>query len=464
MAASLDDPPDGLVNAAAVCFRNRTLLNVPDVRRNPLIKIGPKMSLPRSAMFVPVAARSEGSEPEILGILEIHNSRSVGYFPPEEQAAAQHLANQVAASLKLQEQHTIREQLFRTEKLAATGQLISGVASELRTPIESMMQLARSLAAYSGRAIPGEDLERLAVEAQRASEIVARLVSFSGKEAATPKQVDIAALLTSLVRFREPAWRTLGLRAQNRFSSEPVLVTASQGLIEQVLLSLLVHAEQRAAGSETKTIAVESAALGGRAVVEIRYATPAPAEGEAEPNPLAEALASGGAAGLGACQGIVHSHGGEIRFFSRSGAARFEVDLPAAAEAVEEPAHVSSQPTRALTLLLVDTDAVTQRQLLLMAGSRGHRVIPVSPEEASELVQRLRFDAVLWSVHSGGVRWSDFRERAGPAVLSFILVSDGYDRELARSLAESGGFLLPRPLDEGKLDRILDEIGSRTGQ
>lgn len=70
MAASIEAPPEGLANAAVVCFRNRALLNIPDVRRNPLVKIGPKMSLPRSAMFVPLH-----SQQETLGVLEVGNAR-----------------------------------------------------------------------------------------------------------------------------------------------------------------------------------------------------------------------------------------------------------------------------------------------------------------------------------------------------------------------------------------------------
>ena len=63
------------------------------------------------------------------------NARKTGFFRPDEQADVQHLANQAAAALRLQERQAIREQLFYSEKLAATGRLISGVASELNAPM-----------------------------------------------------------------------------------------------------------------------------------------------------------------------------------------------------------------------------------------------------------------------------------------------------------------------------------------
>jgi nitrogen-specific signal transduction histidine kinase len=467
MAASIEDPPDGLANAAAVCFRNRTLLSVPDVRRNPLIKIGPKMSLPKSAMFVPIAGKSESAGQEVLGILEIHNGNKVGYFPPEEQAAAQHLANQVAASLKLQEQQNIREQLFRSEKLAATGQLISGVANELQTPLDCITGLASSLEAHEDQPIPRADLSRLAAEARRASEIVARLVSFSGKEDARPKQVDANHLVASLVRFREPEWRALELRVQNRLSPEPAFVTAAQAQLEQVFLNLLVHAEQRSGESESKTLGIHSSVIANRVVVEISYATPAQSRGrETEANPLLDpktgaSLASEAGMGLTVCQSIVHGHGGEIRFFSWMGAARFEVELPLNEERAEEAEPAPVGAGRVLTLMLVEPDPVAQRQLLAAIGARGHRVVPVSPDEAAELVHRLRFDAVMWAVRSAGPRWGDFRERAGAAAPAFVLISDGYDHELARSLEESGGFLLSRPVQEQQLDRVLAGVIAR---
>jgi DNA-binding response OmpR family regulator len=119
--------------------------------------------------------------------------------------------------------------------------------------------------------------------------------------------------------------------------------------------------------------------------------------------------------------------------------------------------------TRILTLLLVDSDAAARHQLLGMLSARGHRVIPVPAEQAADLAPRMRFDAVFWAVRSGGPKWSDQQDRIRPAVPAFVLVSDGYNRDLASSLEDSGGFLLARPLQAAELDRVLEAVEARAG-
>jgi signal transduction histidine kinase len=463
MAVAIDAPQEGLPGSAVVCFRNRTLLNIPDVRRSPFVKTGWKPGLPRSAMFLPLFAQNN-----VLGVLEVGNANNLGYFSPEEQAAAQHLANQVAASLKLQEQHTLREQLFRGEKLAATGHLISGVASELRAPLESILQLSVSLGAYRGRAVPENDLRQLESESQRAAEIVSRLVSFAEPENSEARQVDVNALVGSLMKFREPEWKTLGLRVLNRLSPEPVMVHGAPGQVEQVFLNLLVHAEQCASEAAGKTLAVSSTRMAGHAVVDISYSwPPAGVDPETAADPFADSLNSeAGALSLGVCRGIVQSNGGELRFRAQSGTARFEVDLPIDTSSAESehrngPSNSSRSMGRTLTLMLIEPDAGSQRQTLGLLSARGHRVVPVPPEEAADTAQRLRFDAVLWALRPGGSKWSDFQERIRASVSSFVLLADGYDNQLAESLGESGGFLLSRPIQESELDRILAAVDTR---
>jgi len=469
MVVPVDPQPDEeLVNGAAVCFQNQKQLNIPDVRRSQYLNTRTKQNSPRSAMIVPLSAQGD-----VLGVLEAGNANRLGYFSIEEQASIQHLANQVAAALKLQEQRAIREQLFRSEKLAATGQLISGVANELRAPLEVILhlslQLAAALADHNEQIAPERDLRLLAGESRRASEIVSRLVSFARPEDSETTDFDVNALLAGLVQFREPEWKALGLRLQNRIAPEPAFVLGAQGQMEQVFLNLLVHAEQSAADVPTKTVLVATSVIAGRVMVEIGYS----ASGDEDADPFTESRSSGaGALSLGVCRSIVNNHGGGMRFTTRTGMACFEVELPVVAVVTaargEAPADASggAKQERSLTIMLVDPDPGPQRQLLGLLSRRGHRVVPVSPEEAADMAQRLRFDAVLWAMRlsgpSAGSKWSEFQERARASIAAFVLVSDGYDAELARSIEAGGNFLLGRPVQESELDRILRQIDART--
>lgn len=459
MAASIDSPPEGLANAAVVCYRNRTLLQIPDVRRNPLVKVGPKISLPRSAMFVPLS-----SQQEMLGVLELGNSRKAGFFRPEEQADVQHLANQAAAALKLHDRQTMREQLFHSEKLAATGQLISGVASELKAPIDNIVNLTAFLAAHAGDPPSPPDLLRLSSESQRASEIVARLVSFA-REDDPPAGgvVNVNELTAELIRFREPEWKAVGILAHHRLSSEPAPVTGFRSQVEQALLNLMVHAEHRAARSPAKSLSIQSSVIAGKILVEIGYSTYAEEESSVAEDPFSSAnVLEGGSLGLAVCQGIVRSHGGEIRFRRHGGFASFEIELPQALDDAETSAKESRKPPRALTVMLVEPDATALRGLLPLFSTRGHRGVPVAPQEAVDLAQRLPFDAVFWSLHPNSRMWTEVYDALRGHAPLFVLVSDGWDAELARRLEENHDFLLARPVQDAELDRILADAELRS--
>jgi len=432
--------------AAVTCFKNRGLLSIPDVRRNPLIQVSSLEGLPRSALFVPLLALNDA-----VGVLQVDNAAHVGYFSRHDQEAVQHLANQAAAALRLQQQQHMREQLFRGEKLAATGYLISGIANELREPIENIARLT----AAPNRTEPEPGAHELSDAVRRASEIVARLVSFANSENATPQEVDIAALLAGLVRFREPQWRANELRVQHRAGHGPALVLGVGSQLEQVFLTLLVHAEQRAAQSPIRTVTLQTSVLAGRVLVEIGHSAEPEALKPGAEEPEQEAI------DMEVCTGIVRNHGGEIHMLRQSGLHGFEVDLPSAAKQNDFP--IPAALARPLTLILVDPDRTAAHHLMAVLSRRGHRVVPARPEEAADLAQRLRFDAVLWSSGPGRGEWAQFRDRVRASVGAFILISDGYDRQLADSMEQNGSYLLARPVEEAALDRVLAEIASGAG-
>ena len=455
LAVNIVTPVGPLPTGAALAFRNRTLLNIPDTRRSPFFKAGSK-ELPRSVMFVPMFAQNE-----VMGVLEVAHGEGIRYFTHEEQAATQHLANQVATSLKLQEQQSMREQLFRSEKLAATGQLISGVASELRSPLDSILGISKKLITHPEETMQSRDLQVLCAEAQRAAEIVARLVSFGKAEDSEAKQVEVNGVLTSLVRFREREWKSLGIGVKARISREPLYTLGAQGQLEQVFLNLLVHAEQFVLDTADKMISIDSNAIGRRLLVEFAYSVK---NSEAVMDPLLNQTTDPNALGLAVSRGVVHSHGGDIRFSKPSARqCRFEVDLPLSMGGETRNGDgTKRQRTRQYTTMVVEPDAELCKQIVAALSAREHRVVPVaSAEEGVDLVQRLRFDAVLCSMRLPGLNWVEFFERVRDQSNAFVLLTDGYDPALTRAFSGAEGFVLSKPLNETELDRVLTEVEER---
>jgi signal transduction histidine kinase/CheY-like chemotaxis protein len=447
VAVNPETPAGQPAAGVALAFRNRTLLAIPDSRRTPLLPEEPA-GPPRAVLFVPMSTRND-----VVGILEIEHLGAVRRFTAEEQTVAQHLANQIAATLRLFEQRSIQEQLFRSEKLAAAGQVISGVAEELVAPLEAIRERAEGMLAPS-RDLPSHAaLEEILAESRRAADIVTRLGQFANVEAAEIRQVDLNELVGSLMAGREQTWETLGLVARDLRAEEPVAVLGSPGQLKQVLTTLSSVAEKWAAHSPARTISISTKVLARRALVEIGFGS-APSSDDSEIQ------------GLAVIRGMIRNHGGELRFHRHHPAeARFEVDLPAATGPVEEVVEGKTELgliARTLTTLLVEPDEPARRQLLLLLSQRGHRVVPVaSAEEALDLAGRFHFDLVGCSLALPGLNWVEFFQNIHHQTGAFILLTEGFDPELAHTFRAGEGYLLTKPVQTGEFDRVLSAIETK---
>ncbi len=453
---SLSSPPAGTHAGAVACFHYRTLLAIPDIDRSPF-PIGGKEgdAAPKSLLFVPMLAQNE-----VVGVLELDQDDRVRDFTADEQALAQHLGNQIGVTIRLLDQRSVQEQLFRTEKLAAIGRLISGVVSELQTPLASISDLAHR-ATEKARNSPSErDVLAIASEAQKAAGMVARLVSFAAAEQVEARPVSITALLKNLIEFRESDWKASGIRVRDLTSREPLSVLGSQGQLEQVFLNLMVHAEQSLVAAPQKVLTIRTSLLAKRLLVEIAFsASPEPRSPEET------------AAVLGVTRSVIAGHGGEVRLIEKNNAdPRFEVELPISTRErmapIPVPMSASSPATdhsRCMTALMIEPEEAAQRQLLALLSARGYRVVPVANADTGlELAHRMRFDAAFCSVHAPGLNWVELSERMYSRVGGFILLSDRYDAELCNDFSGDGRFVLPKPVIETELDRILRTIERAT--
>jgi signal transduction histidine kinase/CheY-like chemotaxis protein len=449
VTVELASPPGGSGAGAAACFHYRTLLSIPDLARSPFPVAAPGAETqPKSMLFVPMLAQGD-----VVGVLELDQFDRAREFSVDEQSLAQHLGNQIGVAMRLLDQRSVQEQLHRSEKLAAVGRLISGVVSELQTPLSSIVELA-ALAQQKPHLCPAErELKAIATEARKAESIMARLVSFASEPSET-RPVDINALIRTLIDFRGHDCKASGIRIRDLGTNTPLWVIGWQGQLEQVLLNLLVHAEQCTARAVDKTITIQTSLLAKRILIEIGFN--APDEGGPDDSMAALTVA----------RSVIGGHGGEVRLVKgHGGTRRFELELPGNARERSAPSPVARQagPARQLTVLVIEPDEPAQRHLMAMLSARGCRAVPVNNSDTGlEIAQRMRFDLVFCSFHSPGLNWVELSERLQERIGAFILLSDGYDAELAADFEGEGRHVLAKPVQEPELDRILTPAAAET--
>ncbi len=450
-AISIESPRGMVQRGVAVCFKDKTLLEIPDTLASPfaeddsqLVELTP----PRALLFVPMFAQED-----VIGVLEIRDNGRARKFCPDGEAVAQHLANQMALAIRLMRQRAMQEKLSRSEKLAAVGRLVTGVVNDLQEPLAGISSMAERALREGGGS--EAELRRVAKQARKAEGIVSRLVAFAraGQEESRP--VDIGRVLRALVEYRDEDWAARGIHVRLSIGDDPLFVLGAEGQLEHVLLNLLLYAEQALPDAGPKSIGIRTASLAGRAFIDIEFSC---GEGAADPF----AAGTEGSA-LGVCRGIVAAHDGEITLAPGGpGLSAFEVALPCAPPdtlSALNQAREGRTGARSLTALLIEPDELAQVHLVTLLSARGYRVVPVrGVDEGLDLAERMRFDVAF-----SAARLPD-RNPAEPfgsirqQVDAFVLLADGGNLDAALCIGAEGRFVLAKPVEADRLDRTLEAV------
>jgi PAS domain S-box-containing protein len=216
----------------------------------------------------------------------------------------------------LTEERKVADHLGRTEKLAAIGELVAGVAHELNNPLTGISTFAQLLLEDD---LQGEQFESVSLikrEADRAIGVIRDLLLFARKTDARDVPVDVNTIVKHTVRLRALASRSSGIEVHMKLDESNPRVRGDEQKLQQVLLNLLVNAEAAMQTTQVRHLSITTQRK-QRAVHIIvsdtgHGMTSAVSERVFEPFFTTKPPGEGTGLGLSVSYGIIQAHDGTI--------------------------------------------------------------------------------------------------------------------------------------------------------
>ena len=230
----------------------------------------------------------------------------------------------------------LREQLVRSERMSAVGEIISGVVQELNDPLQLTMSALRRVLDDSAAGRIRAELERAHGETVRIDAIVQNLRAFVRTAPAARTVVELNDLVAASVALRSYELAAASITVHERYGRDLTLIYVNREEIQQVLLNLLMNAQHSMASANGQgVLTIQTSASGADAVIDViddGPGIPAWAEGRIfEPFfTTKEGRGDGPGLGLSTALGIVNAHGGGLELVRTAHGACFRLTLPGA--------------------------------------------------------------------------------------------------------------------------------------
>ena len=236
---------------------------------------------------------------------------------------------------------SLQAKLMHTEKMAALGQLVSGVAHEVNNPLAAIVGFTDLL--LENPAVPADAKEELQVilqEAQRTRVIVQNLLSFARQMPAQREPAQINSILRQTVKLRAYDLENHGVELIEKYAAELPMVIGDPHQLQQVFLNILNNAYD-AVQETRRTGKIEVQTVHRSDKIEIVFRDNGPGISQIDrifdPFFTTKEVGKGTGLGLSICYGIIQAHRGEIvaRNNPDGDGSTFIVRLPIAEKAAE---------------------------------------------------------------------------------------------------------------------------------
>lgn len=270
-------------------------------------------------------------------------------------------------------------ELRQSQKLEALGRLAGGIAHDFNNMLTAIQGGVSLLEEEPG--IPQDILRPVASAARRAAGVTRRLLSFAKRESGGARTLDLRAPVQDL----QPMLRRLigeNIEFEVLVPATPAWIQADPVLIDQVVLNLVVNAQDAMPGGGRLTVTVLAPLGESFAEIQVRDTgdgiAPDVLPRVFEPFFTTKGPSEGTGLGLSMVREIVIGLGGSVTVDSRLGQwTEFAVRLPLTAP--PEARHTDQIPAPAVggseTILVVDDDELVRETIQSVLQRQGYRVL-----------------------------------------------------------------------------------------
>jgi PAS domain S-box-containing protein len=373
--------------------------------------------------------------------------------------------------------------LRQSEKLAALGQLVSGVAHELNNPIAAILHFAEDLLDDERTPADREALSVIRDQARRSRSIVRDLLSFVRFREASREHVQLTEALAASVKALQPLVEEVGAELVADLPPSEVHANTDRAGLQQIVTNLVINAAQAAGPGGTVRLRATASAHELEMIVDDTGPgiPPSVIDRIFEPFFTTKPLGEGTGLGLSVTLGIVQQLGGRITVENRPPAegtgARFRISLPIDGGAVANPRHTPRvslvAPQRALTasgakprVLIIDDESSIRAALCRFFARRGWDVHEASDgAEGLEAILsgKVEFTAVISDLKMPGCSGVELHDRiaeVAPELLERVVFSTGdvASAEAAEFVRRTRCTVLQKPFELRALDTILKRM------
>jgi two-component system, NtrC family, sensor kinase len=279
-----------------------------------------------SEIIVPLVS----SRATFLGWIELSCARDPREMITPEIARVEMLAADLAVTI---ENARLHHQLMRSEKLAALGQLVAGVAHELNNPLTGIIGYAELLSDEVRQEAASKKITKLGNEARRMHRIVSGLLRFARQTNSSERAANLETALHDALQLREFHLTKLSIDVQTEIEATLPLLAIGEDELKQILLNLLNNSIDALEESRERIIRIHAQRRNDRVIITFEDSGPGFSDLNRAFDPFytTKPVGKGTGLGLSICYGMVRECGGDIYLSNRDPyGARVRMEIPAA--------------------------------------------------------------------------------------------------------------------------------------